>query len=229
VTPELQFACLLVCSDPAIYSTLCRVLQSFSIAIDHSLPGHRSLREIDEGNHDLIVIDCQGETYADALQRFSSLTRKPTPTVVLIGEYQLHAGGSYIFLQKPVTDWSATEALKSAYSRMLLNHRWHARHALYERVEAHDDSGKTYQVVVTDIGEGGFGLRAIGISVGTRLFLRIHPKGLATAVDVEGRVIWTREYGVVGCEIVSMKSAHRELLRDWLNNHIRVRKPLISV
>lgn len=229
MTPEMQFECLLVCNEPAIYSTFCRLLQNFSIAIDHSLLGSKSLQAIDKGRHDLIVIDCQDETYADTLQKFSSVTRKPKPIVVLIAEQQLHAGGTHIFLQKPVTDWSVTQALKSAYSRMLMNHRWHARYALYERVEARDDAGRTYQVVITDIGVGGFGLRATGLSVGAKLSLRIHPQGLPSALPMEGRVIWTRDYGVAGCEIVTMQSADRELLRDWLKDHICVRKPLISV
>lgn len=229
MTPEMQFECLLVCSNPAIYGTLCRALQCLSISIDHSLLGDKSLKAIDKGNHDLIVIDCQGQTYADVLQRFSGDTRKPTPTVVLIAEQQLHGEGAHIFLRKPVTDWSATEALKSAYSRMLLNHRWHARYALYERVEAEDDSGKTYRAVITDIGEGGFGLRATGLSVGTRLSLHVPLQGLPTALHIGGRVIWTREYGVAGCDISATPPLDRELLRDWLKDHIRVPKPLISV
>jgi len=229
VTPEMQFECLLVCSNAATYSTLSRVLQSFSIAVDHSLSGHKSLKAIDDGNHDLIVIDYQGEADADLLQRFSRVTRKPKPTIVLIGEHQFHAGGVHIFLQKPVTDWAATEALKSAYSHMLLNHRWHARYALYERVEAQDDSGKIYQVVVTDIGEGGFGLKAAGLSVGTRLSLHVHMRGLPSALQIGGRVIWTRDYGVAGCDISATPPLDRELLRGWLRDHLRVRKPLISI
>lgn len=228
MTPEMQFKCLLVCGDSDVYSTMSRVLQTFPIIVDHYLFGDKSIKAIGEQNQDLIVIDCQGEGYAELLQRLATVTKKPKPTVVLIGEQQLHAGGLHIFLRKPVTDWSATEAVKCAYGRMLLNHRMHARYAVYECVEAQDDSGKIYKVVVTDIGEGGFGLRAMGIAVGTWLSLRVHPQALPTPLNITGRVIWTREYGVAGCEMLAMQSVDRELLRDWLKGRVRVRKPLTS-
>ena len=229
MTPEMQFRCLLVCSDPAVYSTMDRVLQSFSIAVDPCLPGNRSLKVLEERNHDLVVIDCHKEIYAELLQKVTSLTNRPKPTVVLISEQEFNRLGLHVFLRRPVTDWSATEALKSAYSRMLLNHRLRARHALYERVEAQDKLGNTYRVIVTDIGEGGFGLRANGLSVGTSLSLRIPLQGLPGPLRIQGRVVWTRDYGVAGCEMVSMPPVDRELLRDWLKNRIRVRMPLISV
>lgn len=228
MTPEMQFKCLLVCSDSSVYSTVNRVLRTFPIVVEHYLFGDKTVKALGEQNQDLIMIDCQGEAYADLLQELASLPKKPKPTVVLIGEQQLHAGGLYIFLRRPVTEWSASEAVKSAYGRMLLNHRMHARYAVYERVEAQDETGKIYRVVITDLGEGGFGLRGTGIPVGTKLSLRVHPQALPTSLYVEGRVIWTREYGVAGCEMLTMQPVDRELLRDWLKGRIRIRKPLGS-
>lgn len=224
MTPEMQFKCLLVCNDSAVYGPMHRVLQTFPMSVDHYLPGDKSLKALDEQNHDLIVIDCKDQTYAELLQKLAMLTKKPKPTLVLIGEEELHAGGAHIFLRRPMTDWSAAEAVKCAYGRMLLNHRFHARYAVYECVEAQDRSGEIFQVVVTDIGEGGFGLRATGLSVGTRLSLRIHPQGLRIPLQIEGQVIWTRDYGVAGCEMLAMPPVDRELLREWLKGRIRVRK-----
>jgi len=229
MTPEMQFQCLLVCSDAGVYTTMHRALQSFSIAVDHCLSGTKGLKVLEEENLDLVVIDCQGETYSELLQKLSAVSKKPKPAALLIADRELHCGVSHMFLSKPVTDWSATEAVKSAYSRMLLNHRLHARHALYERVQAKDHNGRTYNVIVTDLGEEGFGLRATDLLVGTTLSLQVHPQGLPVPVHIEGRVIWTREYGMAGCEIVAMPPVDRDVFREWLKDHIRVRKPLIPV
>ena len=204
-------------------------MQDFSIAIDHCLLGSKGLKALEEENPDLVVIDCQGETYPKFLQKLSNVAKKPKPTTVLIAERELSSGLSHIFLTRPVSNWSATQAMKSAYSRMLVNHRLHARHAVYEPVEAQDETGKTHRVVVTDLGEGGFGLRATDLSVGTRVSLCVHPPGLSVALHIEGRVIWTREYGTAGCEIVAMPPVDRDIYREWLKDRIRVRKPLIDV
>jgi hypothetical protein len=228
MTPEMQFKCLLVCNDSAVYSTINRVLRTFPIVVEHYLFADKNVKALGDQNQDLIVIDCQGDAYAVLLEKLTKLTNKPRPTVVLIGEQQLHAGGSHIFLRRPVTDWSATEAVKTAYGRMLLNHRVHARYAVYERVEALDESGNVYPVVVTDIGEGGFGLRGSGISVGMKLSLRLRPEALSMPLHIQGRVIWTREYGVAGCEMLTMAPVDCELLRDWVKGRVRIRKPLGS-
>lgn len=229
MTPEMEFRCLLVCNDAAVYNTMTRVLRDFSIAVEHCLLNSRGLKALEKESLDLVVIDCNGDTYPEFLQKLSNVAIKPKPTTVLITEHEHFSGGSHIFLTKPVTDWCATEALKSAYSGMLLNHRLHARHAVYEPVEARDDTGNSHRVVVTDLGEGGFGLRATNLSVGTRVSLLVHPPGLPRALNIKGRVIWTREYGTAGCQIVAMPPVDRDIFREWLKDRTRVRKPLIEV
>jgi hypothetical protein len=65
MTPEMDFRCLLVCSDATVYSTMMRVLHDFSIAVEHCLLSSRGLKVLEKENLDLVGIDCNGDIYTD--------------------------------------------------------------------------------------------------------------------------------------------------------------------
>ena len=138
--------------------------------------------------------------------------------------------GAHVTLRKPVTLDSGTESVKAAYSRMLLDYRLNARYAVMAHVTARDETDRSFSVTVTDLGDGGAGIRSKEqLAVGNVLSLSVHLPETPLPLNLQARVVWTREYGTAGCEIVSMPPVDREILRDWLKARTRVKKPLISV
>jgi PilZ domain-containing protein len=230
MTPEMQFECLLICHEPKVYGIVSKVLRDFSIAVEHCLTAERGCEALARGTHDLLLVDWQEDSCTALLKQIWKLSRKVKPTIVRIsGDASSHWGGDLV-LRKPITSWSATESLKAAYSRMLLNYRLHARFALYHRVEANDELGRQHQIIITDIGEGGFGLKVGGdVTIGNVLSFCTSLPEVEKPMHFKGRVVWTREYGTAGCELLDIPPVDRNILRDWLKSRVRVKKPLITV
>jgi len=90
--------------------------------------------------------------------------------------------------------------------------------------------GRQHQIVITDIGEGGFGLKVRGdVTVGNVLSFYTSLPDNEKPLHLKGRVVWTRGYGAAGCELMDIPPADRNILRDWLKSRVRVKKPLITV
>lgn len=230
MTPEMQFECLLICHEPKVYGVVSKVLRDFSIAVDHCLTAEKGCDALERGSHDLLLVDWQEDSCSELLHLIWKLGRRVKPTLLRIsGEGGVIRGGDLV-LRKPVTTWSATESIKEAYSRMLLNYRLHARFALYQPVEAKDELGRKHQVIVTDIGEGGFGLKVrSGVAVDNVLSFCTSLPEAEKPLHLKGRVLWTREYGTAGCEFLDLPPVDRNVLRDWLKSQVRVKKPLIAI
>ena len=230
MTPEMEFECLLVSRDPALYCTINKVLRNFSITVEHCLSSSKASDVVTKGTHDLVVIDWEGEASSELLHAIWSLRNKKKPTMLVISDAGGTVPGAHVTLHKPVTLESGTESLKAAYSRMLLDYRLNARYAVMTHVTARDETGRSVSVTVTDLGDGGVGIRGKdSLGVGNVLSLGVHLAETPLPLHIQARVVWTREYGTAGCEIVSMPPVDREILRDWLKARTRVKKPLISV
>jgi hypothetical protein len=230
MTPEMQFECLLISRDPAMYCTIDKVLRNFSIRVNHCWDSSCALEKISKETPELVVIDWEGETSSDLLYTIWRLQRKKKPTIVAISEEDSSVPGAHLTLHKPVTLQSGTESLKAAYSRMLLDHRLNARFPVMTRAELRDESGRTFSATITDIGEGGVGLSSKeSIEVGSVLSFTIQLTEIAMPLHIQARVIWNREYGTAGCEILTMPPRERDVLRVWLKAKARVKQPLIPV
>ncbi len=229
MTPEMAFECLLISRDPAVYTTIDKVLRNFSITLDHCLSSSKACDLVANGNHDLVVIDWEGEASTELVHAIWNLRKKRKPTLVAISDDD-SVPGAHINLRKPVTLESGRASLKNAYSRMLLDHRLKARYALMTAATAIDGNNRSVPVKVTDISEGGVGLCSQEkFTIGDDLSFSLRLPSTARPIHVQVRVIWTREYGTAGCEFLSVPPVDRDILREWLKAKTQVKKPLISV
>jgi len=104
------------------------------------------------------------------------------------------------------------------------------RHAVMTGVVATDDRRRTLPMTVTNLGDGGVGLiTKEEISVGTLLSLPLALPGTGRELSIQARVLWTREYGALGCEFVQIPPADLQIMLDWLKQRCRIKKPAISL
>jgi hypothetical protein len=229
MTPDMAFECLLVSHDPAVFCTVDRILRDFSVSTSVCLSSSKALTLLAEGGTDLFVIDWEGDDSSDLLHQIWNL-RKQKPTVVAVSAQDVPIPGIHVVLQKPVTADSGTKSLKVAYSRMLIDHRRHARHAIMTSVEATDENNRLLPVMITDIGDGGVGLSSKEkLEVGSALSFRLLLRGAKREINVQVRVLWFREYGKAGCEFLRIPPVDRNILQDWLTSKIQIKKPLIPL
>ena len=182
------------------------------------------------GSTDLLVVDWEGDASSDLLQDLWKSGMRHKPTIVAISALDSDIRGAHITLRKPITVESGTKSLKVAYSRMLLDHRLHARYALMLSVRATDDSNRSIVLMVTNIGDGGIGLRVKQkVIIGQVLAFRLLLPGANREIYIQARVRWTRQHGAAGCEFVRIPPVDLSILHDWLKAKARVKKPLISL
>jgi Tfp pilus assembly protein PilZ len=230
MTPGMAFECLLVSHDAGLRCTMSEVFHNFSIVVENCLTASKACEIIPERNHDLVAIDWDGDASSSLLHTIWSSPHRRKPTILGISDDARPIPGAHFVLRKPVTSRSASESLKSAYPRMLLDYRLKARYAVMSRLMARDSEGQEFIVTVTDIGEGGMGLSSKEkLAVGDELSLALRLPQTRQPIHIQARIIWTREFGTVGCDFLNIPPVDRDILRDWLKAKTQVKKPLISV
>lgn len=230
MTPGMAFECLLVSSDPGLFGTIDRILRELSISTKICLRSSRAFDLLANGSTDLIVIDWEGDASSELLHEIWKCGRTRKPTIVAISALDRPIPGAHVILRKPVTAESGAKALKSAYFRMVQDHRVHARYALMISLIAIDETNRTVPVIITDIGDGGVGLNTkVELAIGDVLSFRLLLPGLNRDIYIQARVLWTREYGAVGCEFLRIPPVDVDILHDWLKRKSQIKKPLIEV
>jgi hypothetical protein len=230
MTPDMAFEGLLVSGNPEVLCNMSRVLRDLSISTNVCLSSSKAVNMLKERSTDLVVIDWEGAGSSELLQKIWESPLRPKPTIIALSLVGQPIRGAHATLQKPVTAESATKSLKAAYSRMLMDHRRNARYVVMLPVRATDKSGRSLEVMVTDIGGGGIGLRADQkLPIGETLVLRLSLPGATKEIHIQARVIWTAQHGAVGCEFVRIPPVDLDILQDWLKARVRVKKPLIPV
>jgi hypothetical protein len=230
MTPDGAFECLFISRDPAVFSTMDGLLRDFSVCTNLCLSSSKALGMLTGGSTDLLVVDWEGDASSDLLQDLWKSGMRHKPTIVAISALDSDIRGAHITLRKPITVESGTKSLKVAYSRMLLDHRLHARYALMLSVHATDDSNRSIVLMVTNIGDGGIGLRVKQkVIIGQVLAFRLLLPGANREIYIQARVRWTRQDGAAGCEFVRIPPVDLSILHDWLKAKARVKKPLISL
>lgn len=230
MTPEMAFECLLVSHDTGLCCTMNEVFHNFSIVVETCLTASKACEIVCERNPDLVAIDCDGDPSSSLLQAIWTSPHRRKPTILGLSGDARPIPGAHFVLRKPVSQRSATESLKAAYHRMLLDYRLKTRYAIMTRLDARNAEGRNVSVTVTDIGEGGMGLSSKEkLAVGNELAFVLHLPQTPRAIHIQARVIWTREYGAAGCDFLAIPPVDREMLRDWLKTKTQVKKPLIPV
>jgi CheY-like chemotaxis protein len=230
MTPEMAFECLLVTPDPAVFSTMGELLQDFSISTKACPDTSNAARLLAEGSADLIIIDLDAKNASEFLEQAAAAPIRQKPTVLAVSGREDTGAYVHVVLRKPVDRDSGLTSLKAAYSRMLRDYRQHTRFAVMSPVVVKDENGRSVQVTVTNIGEGGVGLTSMEtIRVGSTLNFRLCLTGLENEISIQARVLWTRAYGAFGCEFMHLPAFDHQLLRAWLESRYRIKKPLRPV
>lgn len=226
MTSDMAFECLFVSRDAGIFKTVGRILRDLSISIKLCLSCSTAFDMLERGSTDLIVIDWEGQESSELLQRIWQGGKWKTPTVVAISSTDSRVPGAHVILRKPVTAENSEKSFRDAYSHMLLDYRRHARHALMTPVVANFDDGRSIPLTITDIGDGGVGLSGKNLPInGDVLSFRLPLPGSAREIQIQARVLWTREYGRAGCEFVRIPPVDLICLHDWLKAKSKVKKP----
>jgi hypothetical protein len=230
MTPEMAFECLLLSHDPAVFCTMDRILQDFSIRTNVCSNPSRVAGLLAEGNTDLVVIDLESEDSSEVMHQICQSHTGQKPTILAVSAMDCAIPGVHVILRKPVTHESGSKSLKAAYSRMLEDYRRHTRFALMTPVLARDENNRKHSLIVTNIGEGGVGLTTKKkLTVGSILSFRVTLPGLKSEIHIHARVLWTRPYGAAGCEFGSIAAGDLQVLHAWLESRYRFKKPLIPV
>jgi hypothetical protein len=229
MTPDLAFEGLLVSGNPEVVCSMSRALRDLSISTNLCLSSSKAVDMVQEGSPDLVVIDWEGDASSELLQKIWQSPMRQKPTIIALSQLDQPIRGAHATLRKPVTAESATKSMKDAYSRMLMDHRRNARYAVMLPVRATDESDRSIEVTVTDIGDGGIGLSTDQkVVVGETLALRLSLPGAKKEISIHARVLWTR-HGAAGCEFVRIPPIDLRILHDWVKARFHVKKPLIPV
>jgi hypothetical protein len=230
MTADMAFECLFVTRDSGLFRVIGRILRDLSISTSICLSPSKACDLLGKGSADLIVIDYECEESSELMQQIWKGGKWKKPTIVAVSSSDSPPPGAHVVLKKPVTPEAGAKCFKNAYSRMLVDYRRHARHALMFSVKATvDDDGREIPMVVTDIGDGGIGLSTKeNLVIGNVLSFRVSLPGAPREILVNARVLWTREYGRAGCEFVRIPPVDLMMLHDWLKVKSRVKKPLIA-
>ncbi len=226
----MEFECLFVSRDPEVFGMISRILRDLAISTNLCLSSSKAFTQLAGGTTDLVVIDWEGEPSSDLLHDIWKSTVSKKPTIVAISTLGTPIPGAHIVLKKPLTAESGTKSLKAAYSRMLLDHRRHARYPLMISVEAADGHNRTLPVRLTDIGDGGLGLIAkVELIVGDILSFRVLLPDSIRSIYIQVRVLWTRDYGRVGCEFLRIPPVDLDILQSWITCKSQIKKPMVAV
>jgi len=230
MTSEMAFECLFVSSDPELFRIIAGILRELSVSIDVCLRASKAFDMLQKGNADLVVIDWEGADSSELVQQIWQDHRSKKPTLVAISSSDTPLPGAHIMVRKPITLDSGVKPFKAAYQRMLMDYRKHVRHALMLPVSATTEDGKEVAVTVTDIGDGGVGLSGReNLTVGEVLTFRLLLPGAPREVLVHVRVLWTRDYGRMGCEYVRIPPVDLLILHDWLKAKGQVKRPRMAI
>ena len=227
MTPDMAFECLLVSQDPAVVCPLNEVLDRLSISTKVCLTPSKAIGELDFASTDLVVIDWTDDSSSgELLSRIYHSDFVHKKTIVAVTEHDSYIRGTHVVLSKPITTESGEKCLRSVYDRMLIDYRQHARYAVMIPVIATNQDNRLLPVTITNVGDGGMGLSAKeGLSRGDVLSFRLTLPDTRRSIYVEARVLWTRDYGVCGCQFVRVPPVDLDILHEWLKAKCQVKKP----
>jgi len=231
MTPDMAFECLLVSRDPQVVCAVNHVLDNLSIDTKLCVNSSEALDLLRQGSPDLVVIDWeQDSAAAELLSEIERSNVAQKRTVVAVSAIDRAIPGTHLVLRKPVTSESGADSLKRLYSRMLQDHRRHARYAVMTSVVATDGDDRPLPMTITNIGDGGIGLSTREkISVGDVLAFNLLLPSAVRQIYIEARVLWTRDYGTAGCEFVHIPPVDLDILHDWLKQKCQVKRPLVAL
>lgn len=228
MTADMAFECVLVSRDPNVVSTVNRVLNDLAIQTRHCLTPSRALQVLGQGSTDLVVVDCDEKDSASELLNEIPY-RRGKQTVVAVSSLDQRFPHTDFVLRKPMTFESGVQSFRLVYSSMLRDYRRHTRYAVMIPVIARNRN-RLLPITITNIGDGGVGLStAEEVGLGDVLSFPLLLPDARRAISIEARVLWRRDYGMLGCEFVRIPPLDLDILHDWLKLKCQIKKPLVSM
>jgi len=228
MTSDMAFECLLVSQDAAVVGMMNRLLGDLSISTNICLTPADALGLVNGRSVDLLVLDFPEDARCeDLLCKLSSFVKTQKTTVLAITSGDKSVQNAHLVLRKPFWVDSAEKHLRTAYHKMLQDHRKKSRVAVMSSVVATDQHGKSFPVLVTDVGHGGVGLSTKEtLAIGNVLSFCLPLPDAQKSLDLQIRVLWTRDYGAAGGEYKQIRPADLAALHEWLDRKSQVKKPL---
>jgi len=229
VTADMAFECLLVSRDANVVCMVNKLLDNLSINTNICLSSSNALDQLAKGSADLVIVDWEDDS-AELVGNIRKSRGWQKPTVLAVSPASGPVLGADVLLHKPVTPEGCAKSLKAAYSRMMYDYRRHCRYAVMSTVTATDGVGRRFDATITDIGDGGVGLRTKeDLQLGDTLSFRVSLPDTSRPIFIEARVQWTRQYGAVGCEFLRIPPVDLNILHDWLTRKNKVKKPSAEI
>ncbi len=229
MTADMAFECLLVSRDANVVGMVNKLLDNLSINTNICLSSSKALDQLAKGSADLVIVDWE-EDSAELVGNIRKSRGWQKPTVLAVSPANDPVPGADVLLRKPLTPEGCAKSLKAAYSRMMYDYRRHSRYAVMSTVSATDERGRFFDVTVTDIGDGGVGLRTKqDFELGDTLSFHLSLPGAGRAIFIEARVQWTRQYGAIGCEFLRIPPVDLNILHDWLTRKNKIKKPAAEI
>jgi CheY-like chemotaxis protein len=225
----MAFECLLVSRDTNVVGVVNKLLDNLSISTNVCDSSSRALDHLAEGSADLVIVDCENDS-AEVIGNIRKIWGWRKPTVVAVSPADCPAAGADVQLRKPITPEGCAQSLRVAYSRLMFDHRRRSRYAVMSTVTATDESGQSVEVTVTDIGDGGAGLKTKrNFRPADKLSFHLQLPGAERAIFIEARIQWARQYGAMGCEFVRIPLDDLNLLHRWLTSKNQIKKPTANI
>lgn len=229
MTPDMAFECLLVSCDTSVVGVVNKLLDNLSIRTNICVSSSKALDHLSEGSADLVIVDC-GDDSGEFVRSIRESRGWHKPTVVAVSPMDRPAPGADVLLHKPVTPEACANSLRAAYARMVHNHRRHSRYAVMSTISATGEKGRSVNLTITDIGDGGVGLSAKqGFRSGDTLSFHLFLPGTERSIFIAARVQWTRQYGAIGCEFLHIPPSDLNILHGWLNRKSRIKTHVAKI
>jgi CheY-like chemotaxis protein len=229
MTSDMAFECLMVSQDQAVIGMMSDLLDDLSISTNVCASPADAPTLMAGKSTDLLVVDLLENAPSDFMRKIRC-GRTQRTTVMAISGDDSQILNAHLVLRKPLRTDAASRYLKVAYSRMLQDHRKRARFSVMKSLLAVDQDKRSVPLTITDIGHGGAGIVSkMDLAIDDVLNFALKLPDAQGDLNLNLRILWTREYGAAGGEFLQMAPTDIDVLNEWIERKGKVKKPRIQM
>lgn len=217
---------LLLCADEKIVRVLRRTLGDLDIGVELCASSDVALRKLTRERFEAIIVDCAGAGAAEVLRnaRSSPGNKRAVAVAILDPDSGLRSAfdaGANFVLYKPVSVEKAKSSFRAARALMKKERRRNSRIEVRIPVEMSSrESGATFKVNTTDLGEGGLAVSLPRRSKPHgRWQLTFTLPGAAAALTADAEFAWEGAGTQVGLRFQEQTPEFARQLREWLGRN----------
>jgi CheY-like chemotaxis protein len=216
----MNLQALLVSSDDAAAEVLGRVLSGYGLSTERSSDPDTALARMQQQKFDALVVDFDDAAAAGILHHAQKLGIEPLGIALLADPSMVREvlnAKAHFVVYKPVSEESATAALRAAAALLKQERRSTVRIPVQAPVEITLADGRTLDGILLDLSESGMDvLMAEPQTVGAMFSFHFQlPEGSAEIAST-GRVAWANPNGQTGVHFPDLDESAREQLKNWL-------------